>query len=44
MKKDELLELQKCLKKLFEYSQKDECSRHNWDKAFALVNKQLKTK
>ena len=39
---DDLLELEKCLKKLHSYSQKDDCSRHHWDLAREIIAKSLK--
>lgn len=39
---DDLLELEKCLKKLRSYSQKDDCSRHHHDLATDILTKALK--
>lgn len=39
---DDLLELEKCLKKLHSYSQKDECSRNHYEMARNILTKSLK--
>ena len=39
---DDLLELEKCLKKLHSYSQKDDCSRHHHEMARDILTKALK--
>jgi len=42
MKKQELLQLKKCLQKLNNYCKKDECSIHHHDLAWKLVRNALK--